>query len=202
MHRRTPSQPLRVRTVSVSQQDRYHRSSVDVHSSSLFSPSSVSLPSALPNTGSLANDGVRRVGSSASISNSSEKYGFVVYAGSLVAWYIYLVWALTPDQYLRWLGLEWYPSREWAILIPSWIMVAVVFVYIAYFALNLFNTPALDSLTCISDTQGHLLPKAPRSTKGFYAVSVGEQRDDQPDQDYIPPLYDLPVGLVNRAVFG
>ena len=93
-------------------------------------------------------------------------------------------------------------DREWAILIPSWIMVAVVFVYIAYFALNLFNTPALDSLTCISDTQGHLLPKAPRSTKGFYAVSVGEQRDDQPDQDYIPPLYDLPVGLVNRAVFG
>ena len=102
MHRRTPS-VVRVRTVSES-----HQASL-LDESALLSPSSAELPSALPSSASPAS--ASGLGPSASTTKSSEKYGFVVYVGSLVGWYVYLVWAFTPDKYLRWLGLEWYPNR-------------------------------------------------------------------------------------------
>lgn len=94
--------------------------------------------------------------------------------------------------------------RQWAYLIPCWIMAAVVFVYVGYFALNLYHTPPLDSLTCLVDTQGHLLPKAERDSSGnitkypAYSVHTTKGRAGE----YIPPLYDLPAGMVNEALFG
>ena len=79
---------------------------------------------------------------------------------------------------------------------------AVAFVYVAYFALNVYHTPALDSLSCITDTQGHLLSNSGAASSKAYTVSVKIEHDKiDMDQDYIPPLYDLPVSLINRAVF-
>lgn len=100
-------------------------------------------------------------------------------------------------------------SRQWALLIPSWIMVCVVYVYIAYFSLNLYHTPALSSMTCITDTQGKLHPffkKKNQDSNGgncgsYTPYSIIHNEPDRED-DYIPPLYDLPVGLINQAVFG
>ena len=83
-------------------------------------------------------------------------------------------------------------------------MVAVVFVYIGYFALNLYHTPPLDSLTCMVDTQGHLLPRSEQDSAGnvtkypAYSVHTAQGRAGE----YIPPLYDLPAGMVNQALFG
>lgn len=37
--------------------------------------------------------------------------------------------------------------REWAYLIPAWSMMAVLFTYAAYLALNLRMTPKLDDVT-------------------------------------------------------
>lgn len=98
--------------------------------------------------------------------------------------------------------------REWALLIPSWIMATVVYVYIAYFALNLYHTPAMSSMTCITDTQGKIHPKFREGTNSterrvftFPPYSIRNNMENYED-DYIPPLYDLPVNLINQAVFG
>lgn len=97
-------------------------------------------------------------------------------------------------------------------------MMTVVYVYIAYFALNLYHTPSLSSMTCITDTQGKLHPKFKRQFANQGAndkLQKGEedkaakyppysilQKMEGYEDDYIPPLYDLPVSLINQAVFG
>ncbi|KPV75564.1 uncharacterized protein RHOBADRAFT_9432, partial [Rhodotorula graminis WP1] len=74
-----------------------------------------------------------------------ESQGFVLYVGSLVAYVAYLVWAFLPEPWLEAIGIEWYPARDWALLVPSWIVMLVAFTYASYFCLNLFNTPPLSS---------------------------------------------------------
>lgn len=205
-HRRTPSVPLKVRAASVSHGTTAYTSQ-HLSESILLSPSSAELPSALPKSPELgASERSARpaegTSSAAAASNSSEKYGFVVYVGSLLAWWLYLFWAFTPDAYLKQLGLEWYPNREWAVLVPSWIMVSVVYAYVAYFALNLYHTPALDSLTTLVDTQAHLLPRKRDVAGRSSALPAYDINADLGfEEDYIPPLYDLPAGMINRALF-
>lgn len=65
-----------------------------------------------------------------------------------------------------------------------------MFVYIAYFALNLFNTQTLDSLTILSDTCAHIPPPKPAHAESAQSA-----------EEHIPPLYDLPPGMINRALF-
>lgn len=47
-----------------------------------------------------------------------ESQGFVLYIGSLIAYCCFLVWSLVPEEGLKWLGVEWYPSR-YAYHFPS-----------------------------------------------------------------------------------
>lgn len=77
---------------------------------------------------------------------SVESQGFVLYIGSSVAYLAYLVWAFLPEPWLEKIGIGWYPSREWALLVPAWSIMLVVYVYIAYAALNAWVTPDLDSV--------------------------------------------------------
>lgn len=101
--RANPSATLRVRTASVSASAVPHDTStrhVDrADEEVLLSPSAAEDPTAA------------RIAHPVSAETSSEKAGFVVYAGSLTAWWLYLAWAVLPDRYLRWLGIEWYPNR-------------------------------------------------------------------------------------------
>lgn len=215
-HCRKGSLPLRVRT-AISRPSSVPDA---IHESTLLSPANAELPPAIPDTA--RSDGASiQVTTAALPAKASEKYGFVVYVGSLVAWWIYLVWGFVPDRYLKAIGIEWYPHRcaemyarmplmadtwcrQWAYLIPCWIMAAVVFVYVGYFALNLYHTPPLDSLTTIVDTQSHLLPTSARDSAGKitsyppYTVHTVKGRAGE----YIPPLYDLPAGMINEALFG
>lgn len=77
-------------------------------------------------------------------------------------------------------------------------MTTVVFVYIAYFAINLYHSPSFDDLTSVVDTQAHLLPVSLES-EAFPPYSLNADLGFQ--DDFIPPLYDLPHGLINRATF-
>ncbi|BGP32049.1 hypothetical protein JCM10296v2_003828 [Rhodotorula toruloides] len=130
-----------------------------------------------------------------------ESQGFVLYIGSHVAYFAYLVWAFLPEPWLEAIGIEWYPSRDWALLVPAWIVMLVAFVYISYFLLNMHNTPPLTSLSLLDDPQAFVTPP-PRPP----APSKGAPRPPTPlwahavlaEEDAIPPLYDLPIGVVNR----
>ncbi|PWN22152.1 CIA30-domain-containing protein, partial [Microstroma glucosiphilum] len=72
--------------------------------------------------------------------------GFALYLFATLALVIWTLWALTPDAWLKALGIDWYPSREWAFILPSFSLVLVLFAYIAYLGLNIQMTPDLSDL--------------------------------------------------------
>jgi hypothetical protein len=74
----------------------------------------------------------------------------------------------------------------------------VVFIYLSYAAINLYDTPRIDSLSQMVDNQGHIqdLPasneKHPLVRNSYAVLPKGA----------IPALNDLPLGLVNEVMFG
>ncbi|GJN89358.1 hypothetical protein Rhopal_002338-T1 [Rhodotorula paludigena] len=122
---------------------------------------------------------------------------------ALVAYVAYLVWAFLPEEWLEAIGIEWYPARDWALLVPAWIVMLVVYIYTGYFALNLYSTPPLDSVELLDDPRAFVSPppRPPPSTDG-------KPRPPTPlwahalllPDDAIPPLYDLPMDVVNRVL--
>lgn len=78
-----------------------------------------------------------------------------------------------------------------------------MFVYTSYFALNLYHTPPLGALCSITDSQANLLPSTEgrrRAHKPLHTV-VRSTKGAQ-EEDFIPPLCDLPPAMINKAVFG
>ena len=45
---------------------------------------------------------------------------------------LYMLWAYTPDAVLEAHGITYYPAKYWAVALPAWVSVTVVFVFWAY----------------------------------------------------------------------
>ncbi|EIW78625.1 PIG-P-domain-containing protein [Coniophora puteana RWD-64-598 SS2] len=122
-------------------------------------------------------------------SRAPEFYGFVAWASTSVFFVVYMLWALLPDKVIVGIGVEWYPSREWAIFVPAYTVVLVLLTYFVYFALALYNTPSFSDIKSITDSRAHLPPPHARNPYFKHA-----------DPRAIPEHYDIPIGLVNRVV--
>ncbi|GAA5883515.1 hypothetical protein JCM16303_005458 [Sporobolomyces ruberrimus] len=148
-----------------------------------------------------------------------ESQGFLLYISSLLFYLLYLAWSIFPDQVLERIGLEWYPSREWALLIPSWITMTVLYVYLGYFFLNMSNTLTLgESLETLDDPKSFIppppappsllssLPRPPTSSEEGIEARTHITRlyldSILLPPEAIPPLYDLPLDVVNRVLYG
>ncbi|CAM9311795.1 unnamed protein product [Choristocarpus tenellus] len=79
-----------------------------------------------------------------------EVYGFAGWITTLVAYAFYLVWAYVPESTLHTLGITYYPSKYWAIAIPSATFVTVTLVVLLYIAANFMSTAPLDSFDTIT----------------------------------------------------
>ncbi|XP_052887563.1 phosphatidylinositol N-acetylglucosaminyltransferase subunit P isoform X2 [Gossypium arboreum] len=77
----------------------------------------------------------------------SEVYGFVGSITTVVATAIYLAWAYIPEPWLHSIGIFYYPSRYWALAVPTYAMVIIVLAVIFYIGLNFMSTPPPTSLT-------------------------------------------------------
>ena len=44
-------------------------------------------------------------------SRAPEFYGFVAWTSTYALFLFYILWALLPDAWIEWLGIEWYPNR-------------------------------------------------------------------------------------------
>ncbi|XVE78576.1 hypothetical protein DITRI_Ditri13aG0156900 [Diplodiscus trichospermus] len=79
----------------------------------------------------------------------SEVYGFVGSITTVVATAIFLVWAYIPEPWLHSVGIFYYPSRYWALAVPTYAMVIIVLAIGFYIGLNFISTPPPTSLTTI-----------------------------------------------------
>ncbi|KAJ3544746.1 hypothetical protein NM688_g5707 [Phlebia brevispora] len=145
-------------------------------------------------------------------SRAPEFYGFVAWTSTYLLFCLYLLWALLPDEYIIWLGITWYPNREWALLIPAYTVVLVLFTYFTYFALAIASTPSFSDISTV--TGGPFFAGFPYSASsrqlGYATDSKAHLPDaDEPNPyiaharpDAIPVMYDMPIGLVNRVLYG
>ena len=81
-----------------------------------------------------------------------EYYGFAVYLGSSLAFLLYILWSYLPSPFLHALGITYYPDRWWSLAIPSWIVMLLVFIYVALLSYNVeYLTLGMESVECIVD---------------------------------------------------
>jgi phosphatidylinositol N-acetylglucosaminyltransferase subunit P len=62
----------------------------------------------------------------------------------------YLVWAYVPESMLQSAGITYYPSKYWALAVPSYLLFIIPLVIIAYCGLNMMDTPPLHSMDTIT----------------------------------------------------
>ncbi|ORY17633.1 PIG-P-domain-containing protein [Clohesyomyces aquaticus] len=65
-----------------------------------------------------------------------EYYGFALYLASSAAFLMYILWAYVPSPLLHQMGIHYYPNRWWALAVPSWLVVTVVYIYVALASYN------------------------------------------------------------------
>lgn len=127
----------------------------------------------------------------------SETYGFSLYIFASVLWVLWCIWALCPEWLLMDMGIEWFPRREWAYILVAWSLVVVLMTYLGFSALNLHNTPPLNSLDCITDDKAILYTTLPDQPLPVLSIAetgwVGSPLSDD--------VYDISPGLVSRALY-
>lgn len=125
--------------------------------------------------------------------SKGEYYGFALFIFATMMWIGWLFWALTPDDILQSVGIAWYPSRQWAFLIPAWSLFAVLAVYAVFIGLNANKTPELDDITNVTDT-----------AQNVYRISMQDEKhlfeDDNRLKHSMHDIYDLPPTYVSRQV--
>ena len=119
--------------------------------------------------------------------NPAAVYGFVGWIGTLVCYVLYLLWAYLPVEVLHSLGVTYYPSRYWAVALPAYICVCVVFVFTTYIGYCLANNPPLDSFNTLTDQYALDKPK------DWVGVAADDSR--------LPPVFDIPIAEVNRLMY-
>lgn len=86
-----------------------------------------------------------------------EYYGFVLYLFSSLCFLIYLLWSYLPSPFLHALGIYYYPNRWWSLAIPSFLVMLLVYIYVALALYNIeYLTLPLHSLETIVDEAGKI----------------------------------------------
>ncbi|KAM0719330.1 hypothetical protein Q7P37_005235 [Cladosporium fusiforme] len=81
-----------------------------------------------------------------------EYYGFTLYLVSSLVFVVYLLWSFLPSPFLHSLGIYYYPNRWWALAIPAWTVMFVVYIYVALASYNTgYLTLPMDSIECLVD---------------------------------------------------
>ena len=103
-----------------------------------------------------------------------EYYGFVLYLVSSLAFVIYLLWSYLPSPFLHQLGIDYYPNRWWSLAIPSFLVMLIVYIYVA---LASYNTGYLTlPMTSIENMVDEAANVATIDAKGRVRASHREHR--------------------------
>ncbi|KAG2543601.1 phosphatidylinositol N-acetylglucosaminyltransferase subunit P-like [Panicum virgatum] len=117
----------------------------------------------------------------------SEVYGFVGSITTVIATAVYLAWAYTPEPCLRSLGITYYPSKYWALAVPSFVIVAVALSMVIYMGLNFLATPPPTSFSTIFDENSR--------ERIVFSPALEEEKP-------IDPISDISVVQTNNLMFG
>mmetsp|Transcript_20583 Transcript_20583/g.49126 ORF Transcript_20583/g.49126 Transcript_20583/m.49126 type:complete len:141 (-) Transcript_20583:276-698(-) len=120
---------------------------------------------------------------------AAEVYGIAGYLFSIIFYVLYLLWACTPDWVLHSISITYYPSRYWAIALPSYALSLLLYLIALYNAWNMVCTNPFESYYTFRDTISE--PPAAKE-QALHGVRA---------QHSIPPAADIPITHVNRVLF-
>lgn len=70
---------------------------------------------------------------------------------------VYLLWSYLPSPFLHQFGIHYYPNRWWSLAIPSFLVMALVYIYVALAAYNTeYLTLPMDSIENIVDDAANI----------------------------------------------
>ncbi|KAH3661892.1 hypothetical protein OGAPHI_006071 [Ogataea philodendri] len=160
--------------------------------SSLINPTANSTSDNLP----LISDALARESDvivSTNITSQAEYKGFAAYVISFLFLFIWMSWSMLPDSLLNSVGIYYYPSRWWALAIPAYVLVLMMYTYVAVASYNTeIKTPPLDDPRTIVDTDGVVITELPEYQKKdidryLFASTSG--------------IWDLPLSEVNKVLY-
>ncbi|KAL2234310.1 UNVERIFIED_CONTAM: Phosphatidylinositol N-acetylglucosaminyltransferase subunit P [Sesamum indicum] len=117
----------------------------------------------------------------------SEVYGFVGSITTVVSTVVFIIWAYVPDRWLHSIGIYYYPSRYWALAVPTFFSVTVVLAIGFYIGVNFMATPPPTSLNSMFDE----FSREP--------LSGIPSTDD--DEQPIEPISDIDITQINDIMF-
>jgi phosphatidylinositol glycan class P protein len=110
-----------------------------------------------------------------------EYYGFALYLASSAAFVMYILWAYLPSPFLYQLGIHYYPDRWWALAVPAWLVICVIYVFVALASYNTgYLTLPVDSIenlvdrasqVAVIDREGKIIP--PRTYSRYQITRTG-----------------------------
>ncbi|KAG7876043.1 hypothetical protein KL938_004715 [Ogataea parapolymorpha] len=131
---------------------------------------------------------------STNITSQAEYKGFAAYVISFIFLFIWLSWSMIPDSILNNVGIYYYPSRWWALVIPAYVLVSMMYTYVALALYNIeVKTPPLDDPRTIADPDGVVIAELPHYQKKdldryLFSSTSG--------------IWDLPLSEVNKVLYG
>ncbi|XP_020550559.1 phosphatidylinositol N-acetylglucosaminyltransferase subunit P, partial [Sesamum indicum] len=100
---------------------------------------------------------------------------------------VFIIWAYVPDRWLHSIGIYYYPSRYWALAVPTFFSVTVVLAIGFYIGVNFMATPPPTSLNSMFDE----FSREP--------LSGIPSTDD--DEQPIEPISDIDITQINDIMF-
>ncbi|OIW03903.1 hypothetical protein TanjilG_30179 [Lupinus angustifolius] len=128
----------------------------------------------------------------------SEVYGFVGSITTVAASVIFLVWAYVPESWLQSIGISYYPSRYWALALPTYLLVTIVLGVVFYIGLNFTATPPPTSKYSVF---GEYEANFFRDTDEFTRDPLSPDCSLDPDDKPIEPISDIGIDRINDIMF-
>ncbi|EME82128.1 uncharacterized protein MYCFIDRAFT_100519, partial [Pseudocercospora fijiensis CIRAD86] len=148
-----------------------------------------------------------------------EYYGFTLYLTSSLAFIVYLLWSFLPSPFLHQLGIYYYPNRWWALAVPAWTVMLVVYIYVALASYNIgYLTLPLKSVEClvdeaanvaVVDANGKIMPGGKGRNAHSRQSSITKVQPLSPELDWrnlwnegTDAVMDIPIGGVCEILYG
>lgn len=117
----------------------------------------------------------------------TEYFGFALYIGSTLGVLVYVIWAFLPRDWLQFFNIYYYPSRWWAVALPSFIIMLLIYIYVALASYNIeVLTRPLSSLEIVTDLNAKIVDHD----------QVGQYLFNHSDG-----VWDLPISEVNKVLY-
>lgn len=85
------------------------------------------------------------------MSENAAVYAFGGWLASILSYLIFLVWAVSPEPFLKRIGITYYPSRYYALALPAYLLVVFLLIGVTYMAINMIYTNDCSSMYTIRD---------------------------------------------------